>query len=119
MPDGITFQTRVVFNQFPRVRAGMMNVARQAVAKAALDIQAQAQSRAAVDTGFLRSSIQARQVGGNATSGSITWRVTVTAEYGVYVEYGTRFMDAQPFFFPAIEEVAPTFLEAMRRISTL
>lgn len=58
----------------------------------------EAQSTCPVDTGYLRDHIQ-------ITSESDT-QVTVasTAEYSSFVEYGTRYMDAQPFFEPAIDK---------------
>lgn len=112
MSDGVSIVTRVVFNNFPRVRANMLATAEKATAKAALDMEAGMKTRTPVDTGFLRSSIQARQVG------RAHWRVTVGAEYGVYVEYGTRHNRAQPFFFPTIAEVGPVFMSAMRRIAS-
>lgn len=108
----MTVTTTVRLNNFPRIKAHMANQAEWATEKAATDIAAGAMRRAAVDTGFLRSSIQARKIG------PAHWRVTVGAEYGVYVEYGTRFMGAQPYFFPAIAEVSPDFIAAMRRITT-
>lgn len=111
MADGFSFTTRVTFTRFPQVKAHMVMAAEAAVGKAALDMQAQMQVRAPVDTGFLKNSIQARKVG------PAHWRLTVGADYGVYLEYGTRFMAAQPFFFPAVAEVAPSFLQAMRRIT--
>ncbi len=112
----LVFQTRVTYNAFPRVRKGMLTVARQIVEKAAMDMEAQMKSRVPVDTGFLKSSIQARQVGGNALANRLEMPGAVTAEYGLYVEYGTRFTRAQPFFFPAIATVSPVFQAAMRRI---
>ncbi len=33
--------------------------------------------------------------------GKIKWRVIVGADYGIYPEYGTRYMAAQPYFRPA------------------
>lgn len=108
----MTVRTTVRLNNFPRVKANMVAQADAATAKAAHDIVAGAMRRAPIDTGFLRSSIQAMQIG------RAHWRVTVGAEYGVYVEYGTRFMGAQPYFFPAIAEASPAFIAAMRRITT-
>ncbi len=107
----MTVRTTVRLNNFPRIKAGMVMQAEAATAKTANDIAAGAMRRAAVDTGFLRSSIQARKVG------PAHWRVTVGAEYGIYVEFGTRFMAAQPYFFPAIAEASPAFIAAMRRIA--
>lgn len=106
---GIT--TRVIFNKWPQVKAGMESKAEAATAKAAMDMEAGMKARAPVDTGFLRNSIQAQKIG------PAHWRVTVGAEYGLYVEYGTRFTNAQPYFFPTIVEVSPTFLAAMRSIT--
>lgn len=49
--------------------------------------------------GYLKSSIKAKKVSEGV------WVVEVEAYYGVYVEYGTRYMHAQPYFRPAISIV--------------
>lgn len=49
-----------------------------------------------VDTGYLRSTIDAGEWGDGF------W-CEATADYAQYVEYGTSYMDAQPYFEPAIE----------------
>lgn len=66
---------------------------------AALQIKQQAKIKAPVDTGFLRNSIQTEQLG------DLMAMVTVGAEYGVYVEFGTSRAPAQPFLLPAFEQV--------------
>ncbi len=71
------------------------------VGKLALDLEAEAKQRAPVDTGNLRSTIQASPVSANAR----TWHVVAQAHYAVYVEMGTRYMRAQPFMGPAVEAV--------------
>jgi HK97 gp10 family phage protein len=48
-------------------------------------------------TGVLKSSIKKTKVG-------LFTKVTVGAFYGIYVNYGTRYMHAQPFWEPAINE---------------
>lgn len=111
MADGFTFRTRVVFNRFPAIQAHMLMSAEAAVGRAALEMEAGMKARVPIDTGFLLNSIQSRKVG------PAHWKVTVGAEYGIYQEYGTRHMRAQPFFFPAIAEVTPDFLADMRRIT--
>lgn len=111
MADGLSFRTRVTFNGWPAIQANMLMGAEAVTAKAAMDMEAGMKVRAPVDTGFLMNSIQARKVG------PAHWRVTVGAEYGLYLEYGTRHNRAQPFFFPTIAEVSPAFLAAMRRIT--
>ncbi len=48
-----------------------------------------------VDTGALRSSIEDTYV-------DPTGVITVGTDYWRYVEYGTRYMDAQPYIRPAL-----------------
>lgn len=83
----------------PAMRAKLGEV----IAKTAHDVQAQAAAGAPVDTGYLRSSIQAIQVD------DLSWQVVVGAEYGIYVEMGTYKMAAQPYLEPAVELVRPGF----------
>jgi HK97 gp10 family phage protein len=113
----VTVRFKVLENKLPALIKGMEPIARQIVAKAALDIQGHAQQNAPVDTGTLKNSIQATQIGGNAASGSISWRVVVGADYGMYVEWGTVHMAARPFFRPAIDAVRPAFLQAMKQVT--
>ena len=67
--------------------------------KLAHDIEAWAKTNAPVDTGFLRGSIRARR------QGKFHWIIAVGAEYGAYVELGTRNMAAQPYMLPAVQTV--------------
>lgn len=99
----------VEFNRLPEISAQMEARASQAVAKAAFDVEARAKAVVPVDTGNLRSSIQTETNVLQAT-------VSVGADYGIYVELGTRFMGAQPFMTPAAEIVRPQFIEAMRQL---
>ena len=57
-----------------------------------------------VDTGFLRSTIDAQ------TDGYLC-ECEATAEYAQYVEYGTWKMDAQPYFEPALDAGLEAFYE--------
>ncbi|MEO1959592.1 MAG: HK97-gp10 family putative phage morphogenesis protein [Paracoccus sp. (in: a-proteobacteria)] len=114
--QGVQIKWKIVQNDFPKIAAALLPAARAIVAKTALDLEAHAKSRAPVDTGTLKNSIQATQVGGNGVSGSVRWRVVVGADYGMYVEWGTVHMAAQPFFQPAIQAVTPQFLRAIRSL---
>ena len=59
-----------------------------------------------VDTGYLRSTINAGEWGDGF------W-CEATADYAQYVEYGTSHMDAQPYFEPALETaLAEAMIEA-------
>jgi HK97 gp10 family phage protein len=107
---GTDFTWTVVYNHFPRLLNQMDVKVDAIVAKAALDIQANAQVRVPVRTGVLKNSIQATRVGKHH------WRVVVGADYGIYVEHGTRFMGAQPYWHPAIAKVRPQFRAALRSV---
>jgi len=50
------------------------------------------------------------------TEGGFTAEVGPTTEYSMYLEYGTRFMDAQPFVKPALEEQEPKFKRDMKKL---
>jgi HK97 gp10 family phage protein len=106
----VSASVRVDFNHFGRIAAGLRPRAAQAVAKAAHDIEGHAKAAAPIDTGFLASTIRARALG------AYEWEVAVGAHYGIYVELGTRFMAAQPYFAPAIERVRPSFEAAVREL---
>lgn len=71
-----------------------------------------AQRKAPVDTGALRRSIT-MEMG----DGGLTGKVTPAMEYAPYVEYGTRFMDAQPFMRPAFEEVKDKYLRELEELT--
>lgn len=103
----ITWNTKSSLKQ---IRAGMDQKAAMICAKAALDWEAQAKVRAAVDTGTLKNSIQAIKITKHY------WKVVVGADYGAYVEYGTVRMPAQPFFGPAGNIVRPQFLRALKGV---
>jgi len=59
-----------------------------------------ARARVPVRTGYLRSTIYSRIKG---------WVAEVGAEaaYAMFVEFGTRHMQARPFLYPAIQEWLP------------
>jgi len=72
---------------------------------------------APVDTGFLRSTIRLR-----VSDDGLAYEVGVRekdyrdaglAFYALYQEFGTRFMRAQPFIFPARDTIAPEFRRAL------
>jgi hypothetical protein len=107
----------IVFNILPEVIARMHSEAGKIVAEVAEDWRQQYADTAAVDTGFMRSSAYTRthdQSGYGNTDGSRplneevdqpendqTAYVAVAATYAPFLEYGTRFISAQPAFLPA------------------
>jgi phage protein, HK97 gp10 family len=88
----------------------MEPLAAAAVSKAVSDVEGHAKDHAPVDTGALKNSIQGR------STGALSGEVGVGVEYGIFQEFGTYKMAAQPFMTPAAEEVRPSFEAAMRRI---
>jgi HK97 gp10 family phage protein len=71
----------------------------------AADVKAEAMRLVPVRTGYLRSTIYAR---------ISEWVAEIGAEatYAYWVEFGTRYMRAQPYLYPAIQAYLPQ-LEAV------
>jgi HK97 gp10 family phage protein len=97
-------------SRLPQLEAQLLAKAAQGVQKAASDVEAHAKGRAPVDTGNLKSSIEA------TSTGALSAQVNAGAEYGIYQEYGTYKMSAQPFMVPAAEAVRPMFIAYMSRL---
>ena len=66
----------------------------------AVEVREHAKGLAPVRTGYLRSSIYAKIQGWVAEIGS-------EAAYAMFVEFGTRYMQARPHLYPAIQEHLP------------
>lgn len=75
------------------------------------ELQAKAQRNAPVDTGTLK-----RSVGLELSSGGLVATVEPTAEYAPYLEYGTRYMEAQPYLKPAFNEQEKQFKRDMDKL---
>ena len=75
------------------------------------EMHRKAQRLVPVDTGNLR-----RMTGIEFENEGMTGRVQAATNYASYVEYGTRFMDAQPFIRPAFHKQKPQFEADMRRL---
>ena len=69
------------------------------------------QRYAPVDTGFMKRSIQIE-----GEDNGMTARVYPTAEYAPYVEYGTRYMTAQPFIRPSFEKQKDIFISDLKKL---
>ncbi len=57
------------------------------------------QSKAPVDTGYMRANVRGR------TTGKGSGIIESTAYYSGFVNFGTRYMDAQPFFSDGIDYI--------------
>lgn len=88
-----------------------LEAARRVVMQNGAELQARAQRNSPVDTGNLK-----RSIGLEIKDGGLTARSEATAEYAPYVEWGTRYMDAQPFMKPAFNEQKEQFKRDMDRL---
>ena len=81
------------------------------VRKSTAQVQRKAMRDVPVDTGFLKRSITIEM-----DTAHMQGTVTAGAEYGAYVEFGTRYMGAQPFMRPARNEQEPIFLSDLQKL---
>ena len=57
-----------------------------------------------------------RSIGQEIKDSGFTAEVAPTTEYSPYLEFGTRFMEAQPFVRPAFNEQVQQFKKDMQRL---
>lgn len=98
----IRFQAQIAYNGIPSLRTRILFQTRAAANATADHIAEVARQGAPVRTGFLRDSIRAVGI-----------EVSVGAFYGAWVNYGTRFMAAQPFWDQAVESGKRLFVTKM------
>lgn len=76
------------------------------------EMQEQAQRNAPVDTGTLE-----RSIGLEMKDSGMTAKVEAKADYAPYQEYGTRFMNAQPYIKPAFNVQKRKFKSDLERLT--
>ena len=127
----------VIYDLLPELAEKLETALDEVVKKAAFDIQALAQMKTPVDTGFLKNSIYVRTPDEStyddaqepepgqtllpevAAPHKHEAVVAVGASYGVYVEFGSVHGPAQPYLTPAVAEVAPMLLLALEKLEAL
>lgn len=111
----MTFRVTVDYDRFDEIEAAIELSVEHAINDAGSMIAETAQAIVPVDTGRLRASITLNKIG------NLIVEVFTVVEYGPYVEYGTRYMAAQPFMRPAYERnyanIVAQVAEAIRRVS--
>ena len=75
-------------------------------------LQEASQRKAPVDTGTLK-----RSIGLEIRDGGLTAEVEPTAEYAAYVEYGTRYMSAQPYMRPSYTAQKEKFKSDLKKLT--
>lgn len=93
------------------LQAGARQVLAMTAARTARDTQLNITRMGAVDTGFLRGSI-------DYSSGASEATVTAQAEYGIYVHDGTSRMPGRPFLSTAAEANEDIFRQALEVVVT-
>ena len=107
---GDEFRMVVTYDKIGEIVKKFPDLASAVVKKTASDIVADAQHEAPVRTGNLKNSIKMKMETDHRAV------INVGAEYGAFVEFGTRKMPAHPFLRPAVNDNKKKFLEAMRKI---
>jgi hypothetical protein len=97
-------------NALPALGPKLRRAVSQVVRKTALDIEANAKVIVPVDTGFLKSSIQAEPVG------PLTSEIQVGAEYGAIVEFGSSRQAPRAYLTPSVETLRPVFPQAIAAV---
>lgn len=99
-----------------------LGAVRTVVRKNGADLQTKAQENAPVGTpqstgipGYVGGTLK-RSVELDITDGGLTAEVEPTADYAAYVEYGTRFMEAQPYLKPAYDEQKKKFVKDLNEL---
>lgn len=88
-----------------------MGPVKQVVRYHTAKLQQKAIQNAPRRTGALKQSIMLE-----ISDGGLTGTVEAKMDYAPYVEWGTRFMPAQPFMEPAFDEQAPQFKSDLDRL---
>lgn len=108
--------SRFKLNGIDKLKKGMLDAtkldaARKIVKVNGAEMNAGAVEKVPVDTGNLK-----RSVGMELKNNGLTTNVKANADYAPYVEWGTRFMEAQPFLKPAFNKQKEQFKRDIGRL---
>lgn len=102
-------------NDLANKSAAVRAAAAQEIARAAMALEAREKEYIteldAVDTGFMRSSVQALP----DSDDGLRWIVGNAADYSPVINYGGHNRPARPFIEPAVEDVRPQFIGNLKR----
>lgn len=100
-----------------------MSDVKRVVRKNGSELQKKAQKNAPVGTpqstgipGYVGGTLK-RSIGLDITDGGMTAEVEPTAEYAAYVEYGTRYMNAQPYMRPSYTVQKEKFKSDLKKLT--
>lgn len=127
----MSVKIQVVFNNFDKIAAAFPAATQDIVTRAGLMVETHAKDSMngakhglmygthqasakyeppAIITGKLKNSIRARR------AGQFTVDVGPSADYGIYLEFGTRNMAPRPFMKPAAKFVMPLYVRDLRML---
>jgi HK97 gp10 family phage protein len=92
-----------------------MNDVKRVVKQNGAELQQKIQNNADFTKGYATGTTK-RSVGLEITDDGFTAESGAETEYAPYLEYGTRFMDAQPFIRPAFEEQSKQFQKDLQNL---
>ena len=92
-----------------------MNLVKKTVQQNGQELRSKIQEKAEFTKGYQTGQTK-RSVILEITDGGFTAEAGPTTKYAYYLEHGTRFMDAQPFVRPALEEQASKFKRDMQKL---
>lgn len=78
--------------------------------RSSLRVELEAKEMAPFDTGWLLMNIHSYK------EGHLSYFVVSPVHYSIYLEYGTRYMYAQPFMFPAMQAEYPVLMSRLKKI---
>lgn len=93
------------------INKAKMNEVKSIVMQNGAELQQKAQRNAPVRTGDLR-----RSIGLEILDNGMTAQVAATMNYSAYVEYGTRYMNAQPYMSPAFHDQKIQFQNDLKKL---
>lgn len=92
-----------------------LNDVRRVVKQNGAELQEKMQAKADFKKGYQTGTTK-RSIGLEMKDEGLTAEVAPETEYSPYLEYGTRFMEAQPFVRPALEEQTAQFKKDMQKL---
>lgn len=92
-----------------------LNDVKRVVKENGAELQKKMQNKADFKMGYQTGTTK-RSIGLEIKDGGFTAESGPETEYSPYLEYGTRFMEAQPFVRPALEEQAEQFKSDMQKL---
>lgn len=92
-----------------------LNDVKRVVRKNGSELQKKMQEKADFTRGYQTGTTK-RSIGLEIKDGGLTADSGPETEYAPYLEYGTRFMEAQPFVRPALNEQAAKFKSDLQKL---